>query len=208
MKFITGRAVVVEGKYDAARLAGIVEGMILTTDGFAIFKDKNMQNLFKRLARTQGLIVLTDSDAAGFRIRHFVTKLAGAEHVVQAYVPALPGKESRKAEPGKEGLLGVEGIPNELILEALHTATAHDSLAEPGKTNQNPITYSDLYEWGLSGRPDCAEFRRAFLRKLGLPPRLSKKELLEVLNTLYTYDALAGECLAAAEERQVERAES
>lgn len=208
MKFITGRAVVVEGKYDAARLAGIVEGTILTTDGFAIFKDKNMQNLFKRLARTRGLIVLTDSDAAGFRIRHFVTKLAGAEHVVQAYVPALPGKESRKAEPGKEGLLGVEGIPNELILEALHTATAHDSLAEPEKTNRNPITYSDLYEWGLSGRPDCAEFRRSFLRKLGLPPRLSKKELLEVLNTLYTYDALAVECLAAAEERQAERAES
>lgn len=208
MKFTTGRAVVVEGKYDAARLAGIVEGTILTTDGFAIFKDKNMQNLFKRLARTRGLIVLTDSDAAGFRIRHFVTKLAGAEHVVQAYVPALAGKESRKAEPGKEGLLGVEGIPNELILEALHTATAHDSPAEPEKTNRNPITYSDLYEWGLSGRPDCAEFRRTFLRKLGLPPRLSKKELLEVLNTLYTYDALAGECRAAAEERQAERAES
>lgn len=208
MKFTTGRAVVVEGKYDAARLAGIVEGTILTTDGFAIFKDRNMQNLFKRLARTQGLIVLTDSDAAGFRIRHFVTKLAGAEHVVQAYVPALPGKESRKAEPGKEGLLGVEGIPNELILEALYTATAHDSPVEQKETKLTPITYSDLYEWGLSGRPDCAEFRRSFLRKLGLPPRLSKKELLEVLNTLYTYDALAGECLAAAEERQAAEAEN
>lgn len=208
MKFTTGRAVVVEGKYDAARLAGIVEGTILTTDGFAIFKDRNMQNLFKRLARTQGLIVLTDSDAAGFRIRHFVTKLAGAEHVVQAYVPALPGKESRKAEPGKEGLLGVEGIPNELILEALYTATAHDSPVKQKETELTPITYSDLYEWGLSGRPDCAEFRRSFLRKLGLPPRLSKKELLEVLNTLYTYDALAGECLAAAEERQAAEAEN
>lgn len=196
MKFKTNRAIVVEGKYDAARLAGIVEGTILTTDGFAIFKDKEMQRLFKRLGRTQGLIVLTDSDAAGFRIRHFVTKLVGAAHVAQAYVPALPGKEKRKSEPGKEGLLGVEGIPNELILESLRTVTATDlPLPEDGECPQS-ISYSDLYEWGLSGRPDCSEFRREFLRRLGLPPRLSKKELLEVLNTLYTRDALERECEA------------
>ncbi|MBE5036392.1 DUF4093 domain-containing protein [Subdoligranulum sp. DSM 109015] len=206
MKFVTNRAVVVEGKYDAARLAGIVEGTILTTDGFAIFRDKEMQRLFKRLARMQGLIVLTDSDAAGFRIRHFVTKLAGAEHVAQAYIPALPGKESRKAEPGKEGLLGVEGVSNPLILEALRTATAGDIPGEQSSQEANPISYSDLYDWGLSGRPDCAEFRREFLRRLGLPPRLSKKELLEVLNTLYTRDALERECRMAGEARQKEEA--
>lgn len=155
-----------------------------------------MQQLFKRLGRTQGLIVLTDSDAAGFRIRHFVTKLVGAAHVAQAYVPALPGKEKRKAEPGKEGLLGVEGIPNELILEGLRTATATDlPLPEDGESPQS-ISYSDLYEWGLSGHPDCSEFRREFLRRLGLPPRLSKRELLEVLNILYTRDALERECEA------------
>lgn len=204
MKFETKRAVVVEGKYDAARLAGIVDTTILTTDGFAVFRDKEMQCLFKRLARTQGLILLTDSDAAGFRIRHFVTKLAGAEHVVQAYIPAVPGKERRKAEPGKEGLLGVEGIANETILAALQTATAHDAVAwgEPKEEEQRPITYSDLYEWGLSGRPDCAEFRRTFLRRLGLPPRLSKKELLEVLNTLYTYEALSRECEMERQAKQ------
>ena len=99
MKLQLDRVLVVEGKYDAARLAGIVEGTILTTDGFAVFKDRAMQALFKRLARTKGLIVLTDSDAAGFRIRHFVTRIAGAEHVVQAYVPALPGKEPLRRLP-------------------------------------------------------------------------------------------------------------
>lgn len=204
MKFETKRAVVVEGKYDAARLAGIVDATILTTDGFAVFRDKEMQRLFKRLAHAQGLILLTDSDAAGFRIRHFVTKLAGAEHVVQAYIPAVPGKERRKVEPGKEGLLGVEGIANETILEALQTATAHDvkMSEELDGEERHPIMYSDLYEWGLSGRPDCAEFRRAFLRRLGLPPRLSKKELLEVLNTLYTYEALSRECETAQRARQ------
>ena len=105
------QALLVEGKYDAARLANIVDGTILTTDGFRVFRDAALQKLLKRIAAAQGLIILTDSDAAGFKIRHFVTGLVGAEHVLQAYVPALPGKEARKAEPGKEGLLGVEGVP-------------------------------------------------------------------------------------------------
>lgn len=197
MKLRLDRALIVEGKYDAARLSGIVEGTILTTDGFAIFKDHSMQALFKRLARAKGLIVLTDSDAAGFRIRHFVTRIAGAENVVQAYVPALPGKEPRKAEPGREGLLGVEGVPNDLILAGLQTALASAPEYNAGPAPADPILYSDLYEWGLSGRPDCAEFRRRFLRMVGLPPRLSKKELLEVLNTLYTRDALRLACESA-----------
>ena len=208
MKLQLDRVLVVEGKYDAARLAGIVEGTILTTDGFAVFKDRVMQALFKRLARTKGLIVLTDSDAAGFRIRHFVTRIAGAEHVVQAYVPALPGKEPRKAEPGKEGLLGVEGVPNEVILAGLRTALAGMPQQGGAPAQAEPILYSDLYEWGLSGRPDCADFRRRFLRKIGLPPRLSKKELLEVLNTLYTRDALRRECEAAKPKANAEQEEA
>lgn len=116
------QALLVEGKYDAARLANIVDGTILTTDGFRVFRDAALQKLLKRIAAAQGLIILTDSDAAGFKIRHFVTGLVGAEHVLQAYVPALPGKEARKAEPGKEGLLGVEGVPDALILQGLTTA--------------------------------------------------------------------------------------
>ena len=99
----------VEGKYDAARLHNLVEGTVLTTDGFRVMKDRALQTMLKRLGRAQGLIILTDSDAAGFKIRHFVTGFVGAEYVLQAYVPAIPGKESRKEVPGKEGLLGVEG---------------------------------------------------------------------------------------------------
>lgn len=191
MKLTIRPAVIVEGRYDAARLANLVDTMILTTDGFAIFKDKARQNLFKQTARARGLIVLTDSDAAGFKIRHFVTNLAGAAYVRQAYVPAIPGKESRKAEPGKEGLLGVEGIGDELILQALQTAltSVPDDIAGI-PDNPRPITYTDLYEWGISGTANSAARRRSLLKRLGLPPRLSKKELLSVLNTLYTFDSL------------------
>ena len=108
----TGRVLVVEGKYDAARLARLTDAMILLTDGFAIFSDKKRQRLLKELAVKNGLLLLTDSDKAGFQIRTYITNLVGAEHVAQAYVPALPGKERRKALPGKEGLLGVEGVPD------------------------------------------------------------------------------------------------
>ena len=183
------RALVVEGKYDAARLANLVEGTILTTDGYRVFKDRALQTLLKQMAVAQGLVILTDSDAAGFKIRHFVTGLVGAQRVLQAFVPAMEGKEPRKAAPGKEGLLGVEGIPDALILQALETALAGEPQGERSQ-NPRPITYYDLYEWGISGTPDSAERRRALLRQLGLPPRLSKKELVQVLNTLYTFDSL------------------
>ena len=186
------QALLVEGKYDAARLSNIVDGTILTTDGFRVFKDGALQRLLKRIAAAQGLIILTDSDAAGFKIRHFVTGLVGAEHVLQAYVPAVPGKEARKQAPGKEGLLGVEGIADDLILQGLQTAL--DSAPAPQTTAQDTdrtaITYTDLYEWGISGTANSADRRRALLARLGLPPRLSKKELLQVLNTLYTWESL------------------
>ncbi len=186
------QAVLVEGKYDAARLTNLVDATILTTDGSRVFRDKELQNMLKRIAAAQGLIILTDSDDAGFRIRHFVTGLVGAEHVLQAYVPAVHGKEARKQAPGKEGLLGVEGIADDLILQGLQTAL--DSAPAPQTTAQDTdrtaITYTDLYEWGISGTANSADRRRALLARLGLPPRLSKKELLQVLNTLYTWESL------------------
>ena len=193
------QALLVEGKYDAARLTNLVEGTILTTDGFRVMKDRNLQKMLKRLAKAQGLLILTDSDAAGFKIRHFVTGLVGAQYVLQAYVPAIPGKESRKEQPGKEGLLGVEGVSDAVILQslqdALRGATERSSNAV---LSGQPITYTDLYEWGISGTANSAEKRRVLLRQLGLPPRLSKKELLQVLNTLYTRDGL---------ERQIQQME-
>lgn len=190
MKLLLSQAIVVEGRYDAARLANLVEATILTTDGFSVYKSKSMQELFKRIAAVQGLILLTDSDAAGFQIRHFITGLVGAQHVLQAYVPALPGKEARKREPGKEGLLGVEGVPDALIVQGLQTALASARPQGQPADCAALVRYSDLYDWGLTGGPNSSAKRRAFLQKLGLPPRLSKKELLQVLNTLYTYDSL------------------
>lgn len=185
------QVVLVEGKYDAARLANLVEGTILTTDGFRVMKDRNLQQMLKQLAKTRGLLILTDSDAAGFKIRHFVTGMVGAAYVLQAYVPAIPGKESRKAQPGKEGLLGVEGVSDAVILQSLQDALqGATGESRSDEHDQQPITYTDLYEWGISGTANSAEKRRALLRRLGLPPRLSKKELLQVLCTLYTRDGL------------------
>ena len=159
------QALLVEGKYDAARLSNIVDGTILTTDGFRVFKDGALQRLLKRIAAAQGLIILTDSDAAGFKIRHFVTGLVGAEHVLQAYVPAIAGKESRKAEPGKEGLLGVEGVSDDLIVQGLETALASKTACQQKTTQSRSITYTDLYDWGISGTANSAENRRVFLRR-------------------------------------------
>ena len=188
----TDRVLVVEGKYDAARLSHLTDAMILLTDGFGIYKDKKRQQLLKALAKKNGLILFTDSDAAGFRIRTYITNLVGAEHVVQAYVPAIHGKEKRKPQPGKEGLLGVEGVDDAIVLQALRDAlgpelTSEKAAAQPAG---RAITYTDLYNWGLSGTPGSTERKYALLNALGLPPRLSKKELVEALNRLYCYEEL------------------
>lgn len=187
----TDRVLVVEGKYDAARLSHLTDAMILLTDGFGIYKDKKRQQLLKALAKKNGLILFTDSDAAGFRIRTYITNLVGAEHVVQAYVPAIHGKEKRKPQPGKEGLLGVEGVDDAIVLQALKDALGPetDAAAAP-KPAGRAITYTDLYNWKLSGTPGSAERKHALLNALGLPPRLSKKELVEALNRLYTFEEL------------------
>ena len=189
-KLHTGRTLVVEGRYDAARLAGLIDAQILLTDGFGIYTDRPRQQLLKKLARQNGLLLLTDPDAAGFRIRTFITNLVGEANVLQAYVPACPGKETRKAEPGKEGILGVEGIPDEVLYALLEKTLAADAGGEAPPTSAGealqPVTYTDLYEWGISGTAGAAARKAALLQKLGLPLRLSKKELVEVLNRLYT----------------------
>ena len=152
----TDRVLVVEGKYDAARLSHLTDALILLTDGFGIYKDKKRQQLFKALAKKNGLILFTDSDAAGFRIRTYITNLVGAEHVVQAYVPAIHGKEKRKPQPGKEGLLGVEGVDDAIVLQALKDALGAEAGAAAPRPEGRAITYADLYDWGLSGTPGSA----------------------------------------------------
>ena len=178
--------IVVEGKYDAAKLADLVDGLILTTNGFSVFKNAETKRLLVELGKKRGIIVLTDSDDAGFRIRNYINKLAQGICVKNAYVPAIAGKERRKAQPSKEGVLGVEGVPSEAILRARQTAGAREKAKRAGRA----ITYTDLYDWGLSGTAGSAERKTKLLNALGLPPRLSKKELVEALNRLYSFEQL------------------
>ena len=178
--------IVVEGKYDAVKLADLVpwdEAEEVYARQFVNNGHPETKRLLVELGKKRGIIVLTDSDDAGFRIRNYVNKLAQGICVKNAYVPAIAGKERRKAQPSKEGVLGVEGVPSEAILRALQTAGAREK-----KRAGRAITYTDLYELGLSGTEGSAGVRRAWLQSLGLPPRLSKKALCEVLNSLYTYE--------------------
>ena len=151
---------------------------------------RQRQQLFRALAQKNGLILLTDSDAAGFRIRNYITNMVGAQNVVQAYVPAIHGKEKRKPQPGKEGLLGVEGVDDAIVLQCLRDALGAEAGAVPARPEGRQITYTDLYNWGLSGTPGSAERKYQLLNALGLPPRLSKKELVEALNRLYSFEQL------------------
>ena len=184
----TDRVLIVEGKYDAVRLAHLTDAMILLTDGFGIYKDKQRQQLFRALAQKNGLILLTDSDAAGFRIRNYITNMVGAENVVQAYVPAIHGKEKRKREPGKEGLLGVEGIKDDIILDSLKKAGCTIDGSATAVKEGREITKADLYKAGLSGGEGSGEKRNALAHSLGIPMKISANMLLDLLNRLLNYD--------------------
>ena len=175
--------IVVEGRYDKNTLSQVVDAAILETSGFGIFNDAAKRRLLKTLAETRGLIVLTDSDSAGFLIRNHIRGIVDPKLVKHAYIPDISGKERRKEKASKEGKLGVEGMKPEVLIEALKRAgaTFDDSPAE-----QRPaqITKADLYAKGLSGREGSAEKRRQLLQKLGLPERMSADAMLDVLNAL------------------------
>ena len=175
--------IVVEGRYDKNTLSQIVDATVVTLGGFAVFNDREKVAFLRRLAEERGLIVLTDSDGAGFVIRNFLKGALPPEQVLHAYIPDVPGKERRKRAPGKEGKLGVEGMPPEVLLEALRRAgaQAEDSLEPP-----DPITKTDLYLAGLSGGADSAARRRALQQELGLPEHLGSAGLLQALNLLMT----------------------
>ncbi|MEA5050241.1 MAG: DUF4093 domain-containing protein [Oscillospiraceae bacterium] len=184
------QAVVVEGRYDAARLATITDAVVVTTDGFNLFRDEEKQRLIRTLAQSVGIIVLTDSDTAGFRIRKFIGDLTGGQGVQHAYIPEIRGKEPRKRAPGAEGLLGVEGVDSDVVARALLRFSGGQA-----ETAGAPITESDLYADGLYGAPDAAARRNAFKRALGFPARLSRNAFLKLLNALVgraQYELLVG----------------
>lgn len=179
-------AVVVEGRYDKNALSQVVDALILETAGFGVFKDDERLALLRRLAETRGLIVLTDSDGAGFVIRNFLKGAIPKDRVKHAYIPDVYGKERRKRAPGKEGKIGVEGMSPQVLRDALLRAGATVIGEEGPSPAVGGITPADLMAWGLSGTPDAAQNRAALLKKLDLPEHMSAKALLAVLNALYS----------------------
>ena len=178
-------AIVVEGRYDANTLRQIVDAPVFETNGFGVFNDRERLKLLRLAAETRGLIVLTDSDGAGFVIRRYLSCAIDPSLVKHAYVPDVYGKERRKRTASKEGKLGVEGMRPEVIVDALRRAGATIE-GEASARAPGGITKADLYAAGLSGRPDSAEKRRALLRSLDLPERMSPNAMLRALELLYT----------------------
>ena len=182
-------AIVVEGRYDKNTLSQLVDGVILETNGFGIFKDKEKLALLRRIAEKRGLILLTDSDGAGFVIRNYIKGAIPPEQVKQAYIPDLFGKEKRKRKPGKEGKLGVEGMSPAVLEAALRQAGA-TILGEEERRQAPVLTKADLYACGLSGGEGSKERRKSLLRRLGLPEHLSPNAMLPVLSALYSREDL------------------
>lgn len=193
------QAIVVEGRYDKNTLSQIVDAPIFQTNGFGILKDKTQLDLLRRVARTKGLIVFTDSDGAGFVIRNFLKSAIEPQHLLHAYIPDISGKEKRKAAPGKEGKLGVEGMTPEVILECLLRAGASVE-GEEITAPRRGITKQDLMELGLSGGADSSYKRKALLKKLEFPEHMSANAMLQALDLLYDLETLkqiVNECISA-----------
>ncbi len=180
------RVVIVEGRYDKIKLSSILDAVIIETEGFGIFNNKEKQKLIRKLAETKGLLILTDSDSAGFKIRSFIRGMVPAELIINAYIPDIFGKEKRKTEPSKEGKLGVEGIDAQTILSVLEKAGVFCETVE--EKEKREITKTDLYEDGLSGKQDSNALRIKLLKHLDLPERLTSNALLQVLNTFLTFE--------------------
>ncbi len=182
------QAVIVEGKYDKITLSSIIDAVIIVTNGFGIFKDKEKLELIKFYARSTGIIIMTDSDRAGFIIRNHIKGAVKNGKIKNVYIPDIFGKEKRKEKPSAEGKLGVEGMNREIILKALEKACI--TADETQINTENLITKTDLFELGLSGGKDSSTLRRELLTYLKLPSLLSANSMLEVLNTMMNKERL------------------
>lgn len=175
--------IIVEGVYDKIKLSQIVDGAIFVTHGFSIFNHKKDLETIRTFAKKCGIVIFTDSDAAGFKIRSYIKQSIPKEQVKHAYIPEISGKERRKVKPGKEGILGVEGVDNELLVTALKNAGC--ILEETPHHKKNiPITKTDFYNIGLSGGSNSVEKRIALCKMIGLPGKISSNMLLDAVNTL------------------------
>ena len=184
--------IVCEGRYDKDTLSQVFDAVIIETGGFGVFNDREKLELLRRLAAARGLVILTDSDGAGFQIRGFLKGAIDPALVRHAYIPDIPGRERRKKTASRAGTLGVEGMSPEVLVDALRRAGATLEDGEAAASGRGDITAADLYELGLSGRPNSSALRGALLEALGLPGRLSGPSLRDVLSALYTREELAG----------------
>lgn len=179
-------ALIVEGKYDKIKLSSLTDALIITTDGFGVFKNKEKTALIKSLAESRGVIILTDSDTAGFKIRSYIKGCTQKGKIINVYIPEIFGKEKRKTAPSKEGKLGVEGIPADILRASLVKAgVVIDSEADKVKKEK----WADkirLFDDGFIGKNNSEEKRRSLLKELGLPSLLSANALIEVLNSMFT----------------------
>lgn len=175
--------VIVEGKYDKIALENVIDALIIPTNGFAVFKDKEKCEMIRILAEKYGVVVITDSDSAGNMIRAYIKKIVGTSKITNVYIPQIFGKEKRKKHYGKERLLGVEGMTPDILSEALKRSGI---TGEPMLQKVEKITKTDLFLNGLSGRENSAECRRSFLKEIGLPQNLSPNAMLDILNTIMT----------------------
>ena len=182
------QAIVVEGRYDKNTLSQIVDAPILETSGFSIMHDKENLALLRRVAEKRGLIVFTDSDGAGFVIRNYLKSAIDPRYLLHAYIPDVYGKEKRKSAPGKEGKLGVEGMPPDVILDCLRRAGA--TFDGEVLTSSYQITKQDLMELGLSGGRNSSILRKKLLNKLNFPEHMSSNAMLQALNLLYDLSQL------------------
>ena len=182
-------AIIVEGRYDKIKLSSIVDTPVIETNGFRVFKDKEKQNLIRQIANKRGILILTDSDSAGFVIRNFLKGSVPVDKVKHGYIPQLSGKEKRKAEMSKEGFLGVEGVSEKIIIEAIRKSGA-TILNEKKKKKTGGITKADFYELGLSGRENSAILRSKILKKMNMPSYLTANGMIAALNCLYSFEEL------------------
>ncbi len=180
------QVVIVEGRYDKIKLSSVIDGVIIETEGFGIFKNKEKQKLIRRLAAEKGIVILTDSDSAGFVIRSFITSIIPAEYITNVYIPDIYGKEKRKPQPSKERKLGVEGVSVEVITDAFRRAGIGVAASE--NKEKKTITLNDFYDDGLTGTSDSKSKRKKLLCYLDLPERMSTKAMLDIFNLFLTYD--------------------
>ena len=181
------QAVIVEGKYDKIKLSSIIDTLIIETDGFQIFKDKEKLGYIRLLAETRGVIIMTDSDSAGFLIRsHLVGSVKDGE-IINVYIPDIKGREKHKEKDSADGLLGVEGMSEDVILSALSAAGVTADKTDKTEATRR-VTKADLYDDGLSGGKNSKELRERLLLELGLPKRISANAIPKALEYLVTYD--------------------